>query len=65
MNGAHDESACAVQKVAFLPVHLGGHVDTAVQVGDDDTLMSQGERPSGPAVFLHVEDAGFAAVLEI
>lgn len=64
MNGAHDEAAGTVQEVALLPVHLGRHMNTTVQVGDHRAFVAKGKRAGGPPVFFHVKDAGLAAILE-
>ena len=42
MDAAHDEALVAIEKLAFLPVHLGGHMGAAVQIGDHLPLEAQG-----------------------
>ena len=62
---AQDELLPAVEELAGLPVHLGRHVDAAVQVGDDPAVEAQRERARRLARLQHVEDERLALLGEL
>jgi hypothetical protein len=65
VDGALDETAVAVQELAFLPVHLGRHMRAAVEVRHHDTTVAKRERPHRPTPLLHIEHEGASAVLKL
>jgi hypothetical protein len=64
VDAAHDEALVAVEELAFLPVHLGGHMGAAVQVGHHLAVEAQRERANRLAPLDDVEADGLAALLQ-
>ena len=65
VDGTDDPALVLVQKLARLPIELGGHMGTAVHVGHHPAIKAQGKGARGLAPELHVEHAGGSALWQV
>src|SRR5206468_714789 len=64
MDRAQDPGLVHVEELAGLPIHLGGHVRAAVEVGDYAAIEAQHEGARRLAEMHHVEHESAAALFE-